>query len=334
MKKHLISFETLTRITIVLLLVTFSFAFYGGPLIASADPKTKCAENWRKQGRFSEFNGHKIFVYASGPKSENGTGVLIVHGYPGSSWDWKGVVGPVAEKTRVVVPDMLGFGNSDKPKVGTYKQNYSLMTQADMYEAIAKEEGLTNVVLVAHDMGQTVGAELMARHDEGKLSFKIKHAIILNGSTLVDMIELAEMQVELLKKPDKALTEHMDFKEFGDGLRPTFSKEHAASDETINCMTAQVFANDGDLVIAQILRYLKERKEFYDRWAGTLTGFSSAPMSVYWGTQDPVALEAMANRIKLWRPVTDLHKWPDVGHWPSIEVPDRVAKAILDRLEG
>ena len=31
---------------------------------------------------------------------------------------------------------------------------------------------------------------------------------------------------------------------------------------------------------------------------------------------------------------TDLHKWPDVGHWPSIEVPDRVAKAILDRLEG
>ena len=42
----------------------------------------------------------------------------------------------------------------------------------------------------------------------------------------------------------------------------------------------------------------------------------------------------MADRIKAWRPVTDLHKWTDVGHWPSIEVPDRVAKAILDRLEG
>jgi pimeloyl-ACP methyl ester carboxylesterase len=31
------------------------------------------------------------------------------------------------------------------------------------------------------------------------------------------------------------------------------------------------------------------------------------------------------------QPRIELHKWPDVGHWPSIEVPDRVAKKILDR---
>jgi pimeloyl-ACP methyl ester carboxylesterase len=318
----------------IFVLITVSFAFYAGRQVASANSFPQSLKTWVEEGRYSSFNGKKIFVHTSGPKSKDGSGVLIVHGYPGSSWDWKGVVAIVGKKARVVVPDMLGFGHSAKPKTGTYKDNYSLMTQADMYEAIAKEEGLKNVVLVAHDMGQTVGAELMARQDEGRLSFNIKHAIILNGSTLVDMIELAEMQKKLLKKPDKALTEHLDFKEFGDGFRPTFSKEHAASDETIDCMSAQVFANNGDLVIAQILRYLKERREFYDRWAGTLTGFHSAPMSVYWGTQDPVALEAMADRIKLWRPVTDLHKWPDVGHWPSIEVPDRVAKAILDRLEG
>ena len=30
----------------------------------------------------------------------------------------------------------------------------------------------------------------------------------------------------------------------------------------------------------------------------------------------------------------DLHKWPDVGHWPPIEVPERIAKAIIDRLNG
>ena len=46
------------------------------------------------------------------------------------------------------------------------------------------------------------------------------------------------------------------------------------------------------------------------------------------------ALAKMADRIKLWRPVTDVYKWPDVSPWPSIEVPDRVARAILNRLEG
>jgi pimeloyl-ACP methyl ester carboxylesterase len=261
--------------------------------------------------------------------------VLIVHGFPGSSWDWQGVAAVADKKARVVVPDMLGFGHSAKPKEGTFKDNYSLMRQADLYEAIAKDEGLTNVILVAHDMGQTVGAEIMARHDEGSLSFKISHAIIVNGSTIIDLIELTEGQKKMLAMPDEAATEHLDWDDFReDPLRLGFSKEHAASDETLDIMAFQIFNDDGDLIMAQMIRYLDERHEFYDRWVGALTGFHSAPMSVYWGLQDPVALEPMVNRIKAFRPVTDVYKMPDVGHWPSIEVPDRIGKAILDRLGG
>ncbi len=184
-------------------------------------------------------------------------------------------------------------------------------------------------------MGQTVGAEIMARHDEGSLSFKISHAIIVNGSTIMDLIKMSEAQKKLLKMPDKAGTKHLDWDEFReDPLRVGFSKEHAASEETLDIMAYQVFHDDGDLIMAQMLRYLDERNEYYDRWVGTLTGFHSAPMSVYWGLQDPVALEPMVNRIKMWRPVTDVYKMPDVGHWPSIEVPDRIGKAILDRVGG
>jgi pimeloyl-ACP methyl ester carboxylesterase len=150
----------------------------------------------------------------------------------------------------------------------------------------------------------------------------------------MDLIELQPIQVELLKLPDAAGTEHLDFSEFREGMRGSFSKEHAASEETLDIMAAQVFNDDGDLIMAQMLRYLDERNEYYDRWVGTLTGFHSAPMSVYWGLQDPVALEPMVNRIKAWRPVTDVYKMPDVGHWPSIEVPDRIGKAIVDRLGG
>ncbi len=174
----------------------------------------------------------------------------------------------------------------------------------------------------------------MARHDEGSLSFKISHAIIVNGSTIMDLIEVQPIQKAMLALPDQAATEHADFAEFREGIRGSFSKEHAASEETLDIMAAQVFNDDGDLIMAQMLRYLDERNEYYDRWVGTLTGFHSAPMSVYWGLQDPVALEPMVNRIKMWRPVTDVYKMPDVGHWPSIEVPDRIGKAILDRLGG
>ena len=224
---------------------------------------------------------------------------------------------------------------SEKPLDGTYKNTYTLMLQADIYEAVAKEEGLSSVVLVAHDMGQTVGLELMARQEEG--SFRIRHAIIVNGSTLVDMIQLAEMQVELLKQPDEAASEDLDFGDFAKGLAPTFSKESRASQEfqrTLDAMTHQVFYDQGSRVMAQTLRYLKERKEDLGRWSRTFFTFQSAPMTLIWGQQDPVAVEAMADRVKKERPYTDLYKYADVGHWPSIEAADRIGDAIVARLNS
>ena len=58
-----------------------------------------------------------------------------------------------------------------------------------MVEAVAKKEGLTNEVLAIYDMGQTVVAELMACLEEGRLSSKIRYAVVFNGSTIVDEIE-------------------------------------------------------------------------------------------------------------------------------------------------
>ena len=290
----------------------------------------KCINDWVAQGHYIDFEGREIFVHSSGPVGKEG--VLVVHGYPGSSWDFKNVVGPVAEETRIAVPDMIGFGHSDKPLDGTYKENYSLMLQADMYEAVVADEGLETVILVAHDMGQTVGLELMARQDEGKLPFRIKHAILLNGSTLVDMVELADMQKTLLQQPDVAATEDIPKEQLVKGIRPTYGPKIQNLDAILDCQASQIIAKNGDMVMAQTLRYLDERREFYDRWAGTLTGFRSAPMTVIWGTSDPVAIEAMADRVKLWRPETDLYKLEGIGHWPSIEASEFISEAILHRV--
>jgi pimeloyl-ACP methyl ester carboxylesterase len=57
-------------------------------------------------------------------------------------------------------------------------------------------------------------------------------------------------------------------------------------------------------------------------------------LTVIWGEQDPVAIIAMADRVKKNRPVTDLYKYPDCAHWPSIEYPDRIGDAIIARLES
>ena len=288
---------------------------------------------WRDEGRFEEIDGHNLFVHASGTHKNPGHGVLITHGFPGSSIDWKNVVPRVALHTRVVVSDFLGFGQSDKPTDGTFETHYSLFQRADRMIEIARREGLEEVVLVIHDMGQTVGAEIMARHEEGKLPFRIKHAIILNGSTLVDMVHFVPEQVKMLEAPDELSKERWSAETLAqfmaqDGI---FSKEHAPCQALLDVMVAQVRAKEGDRLLTRMNRYQLERKANLQRWRDGLTKLS-APTSVYWGEQDINAKVEMAYKMKELNPDIDLHIWKDCAHWPPIEVPERLAKAIVERL--
>jgi pimeloyl-ACP methyl ester carboxylesterase len=282
-------------------------------------------QRWRDAGRFLEHGGNRIFVHASGPASDDG--VLVLHGFPSSSYDWALVIPRLAGRARVVTFDLLGYGLSDKPSEGPF----SLFAQADLAEAVARDCGLRSCVLVGHDLGQTVAAELMARQEEGRLSFRIRHAIVTNGSTLIDLAQLSPGQEALLALPDEPLAQPLPLEGFRGALRNTFSKEHPPSDADLDCMLASVRENGGDRLLPRLIRYIEERRANLARWSDGLTKLS-APTSVFWGAQDPIAVPAIAERIAALRPATDVHVWPDVGHWPPIEVPERMADAVRERL--
>ncbi len=315
-----------SRVIFGLSLATLLFAS-----VAAQAQKTELADlqDWIKQGRFIKANGYNIFVVTAGKAKKPGHGVLIVHGFPGSSWDWSGVVPQVAKRTRVVVPDMVGFGQSEKPQSGTFDDHYSLFKQADMYEAVAKMEGLTEVMLVIHDMGQSVGSELMKRQQEGKLSFKIRHAIVFNGSTLINLVHLAPMQSEAMNAPDD-LGPDQSKEHVMEGLNDSFGKPHPATPETLSAMADQILNNEGDRVFNRQIRYMGQRKKFLQRWQAGIINFNG-PVSMFWGELDPISVVKMADAWKDMQPKIELHKWPDTAHWPMIDAPDRVAKVILDR---
>jgi pimeloyl-ACP methyl ester carboxylesterase len=224
---------------------------------------------------------------------------------------------------------MLGFGRSDKPQSGTFEDHYSLFKQADRYEEVAKQEGLTEVMLVIHDMGQSVGSELMKRQQEGTLSFKIRHAIVFNGSTLINLVVLAPMQKKGLDAPD-TLGPDMHKDVVMKDLNDSFGKMHPASKKTLSNMADQILFNNGDRVFNRQIRYMKQREKYLQRWQAGIINFNG-PVSMFWGELDPISVVKMADAWKDMQPKIELHKWPDVAHWPMIDVPDRVVKVILDR---
>ena len=103
-----------------------------------------------------------IFVRRMG----DGPAVTLLHGYPSSSHDWAKVAPALAERHRLLMPDFLGFGASDKPA----GHDYSLHEQADLVEALWAHEGVTQTRLVAHDYAVSVTQELLARRAEGALA--------------------------------------------------------------------------------------------------------------------------------------------------------------------
>ena len=186
--------KIISRFIKVMTTMSLMLFFVGTAMAESKYPVPQTVKDWVSQGKFMKFEGLDVFVHSSGKAPVEGHGVLVVHGYPGSSWGFTNVVPPVAKKTKIVVPDMIGFGQSDKPKEGTYKDNYSLMRQADMYEAVARAEGLKEVVLVAHDMGTSVATELMARDLQGRLDFDLQRVVLSNGSVILERATLRPIQ--------------------------------------------------------------------------------------------------------------------------------------------
>jgi haloalkane dehalogenase len=95
----------------------------------------------------------------------DGETVLLLHGEPSWSFLWRRVI-PVltAAGLRVVAPDLVGFGRSDKP---ARQEDYSYARHVDwMRRALLDELGLRGVTLVGQDWGRLIGVRLVAEHPE------------------------------------------------------------------------------------------------------------------------------------------------------------------------
>src|SRR5438270_10472750 len=120
-------------------------------------------EAWLAAGRLEEIDTRRIYVH---DQAGEGTPVILMHGFPSSSYDWRHVLSRLAGR-RVVAFDFLGFGLSAKPA----EHRYSLLAAADLAQRIAERFADEPVVLAGHDMANSVISELLARDLEGQLPF-------------------------------------------------------------------------------------------------------------------------------------------------------------------
>jgi pimeloyl-ACP methyl ester carboxylesterase len=281
-------------------------------------------EEWRARGAVVDLDGEAIFTVDRGPR--DAPAIVILHGFPGSTFEWRRVLDDLAADHRVVSHDFLGFGLSTKPVEG----DYSLFTQADRTERVLRSLDVEQAVIVAHDVGDTVAAELLHRHDDGELSFDVAGCVLTNGSIFIDLVQLSAGQQALLALPDEPLAESLGSELLRVGLVATFPPGTPDDDE-LDAIVALVEHNGGDLLLPRLIRYIEERRRNQPRWTAGLVE-AAIPMAAVWGQLDPIAVPAMADRLHQLRRDAgnefDVVRWPDGWHWPAVERPGELAALI------
>ncbi|WP_407695060.1 alpha/beta fold hydrolase [Mycolicibacter icosiumassiliensis] len=275
---------------------------------------------WHDGGGWVSTAAGRVFVRSG---AGDGPTVLLLHGFPSCSYDFRSVVARLAGRSWLTM-DFLGFGLSDKPR----PHRYSLFEQADLVERVVASRTSGPVVLAAHDMGTSVATELLARDLEDVLPFDLQRAVLTNGSVILERASLRPIQ-KVLRGPFGGLAARLtNRRSFVRGFGRLFSPAHPLTADEAAAQWALLTHNGGNRIAHLLSAYLDERVRHARRWHGAVRDWPK-PLGFVWGLGDPVATTNVLDGLRELRPAADVVELPGLGHYPQIEDPQAFTDGVL-----
>lgn len=275
--------------------------------------------DWREAGRIEPILGHDLFFREQG----DGVPVLLIHGFPTASWDWSWIWDELVADHRLIAPDLLGFGFSAKPP----DHAYSIADQADRCEELLAELGVVNFHVLAHDYGDSVAQELLARRNEGTGAWGMLSVCFLNGGLLPEAHRPRLIQKLLHSPIGPVLAKTLSRDRFGRSFAAVFGPDTQPSDDEIDAFWSLVQHNDGRRVVPKLLGYMPERRKKRERWVGALQA-PKVPVALINGALDPVSGRHLVERYRVEIGSEGfIEELADVGHYPQVEAPEAVVRA-------
>jgi pimeloyl-ACP methyl ester carboxylesterase len=265
-------------------------------------------------------------------RAGSGPPVVALHGWPGSRRDYREVVARLAGDVDLVVPDLRGFGASDRHDGAP--EAYSAAGQAASVLGLIEELGLERPVLVGYDVGSRVAQTVAREHPDAVRALVIAPPLPGVG----DRVLTADAQREFWYQPFHRLELST---ELIDGRRDAVASylrhfwEHwsgpqwSPPPEELDALVAD-YARPGAFT-ASIA--------WYRAGAGTLANALrerapapqdrlAVPTTVLWPTQDPLFPVAWSDRLAEFFSAAELRVLDGVGHFVALQAPDAVAGAI------
>lgn len=282
---------------------------------------------WKNSGANQKVFGRRIF-YAekqAQQQSAHTETILLVHGFPTSSYDWNPVWDTLGAQYNLLAPDMLAFGFSEKP----CPHKYSIHEQADLVIELARLRGIKTCHILAHDYGDTVVQEILARGNQGQLPFKAKSVCFLNGGLFPETHQALLIQKLLLSPLGPLINKLTRKKQFDKSFSRVFGPDTKPTARQLQEFWDIIISDNGRHIFSSLITYMRDRRDNRARWIEAIGDFAG-PVALINGSYDPVSGAHMVARYKELLGEPDfLREYIEIGHYPAVEAPELVAADYL-----
>jgi pimeloyl-ACP methyl ester carboxylesterase len=240
--------------------------------------------------------------------------VVAVHGNPTWSFYYRDLVKALSDDWRVVVPDHMGCGLSDKPSDEEY--DYTLSRRIDDFGALMDDLDLNDINLVVHDWGGMIGLAWAVRNRE-----RIKRLVILNSAAFhLPKSKQFPWQLWMVRNTPLGPLMVRGFNGFARGAASLACTRKALSKEVRDGYCAPYDSWSDRIVTLRFVQDvpLRPGERGYDivsDTAGRLDELSDRPVLVCWGDKDFVFDHHFLEEWLRIYPEAEVHRFPDCGHY-------------------
>ena len=274
---------------------------------------------WYENSRSFEWNDNEVVYRDTG----EGPPLLMIHGFPTAGCDWADLSEAFSGHFRLIVPDLLDYGRSQNRS----GRRWHIRHQADMICDLLQSLDIDAAHVMAHDVGDTVAQELVARQNEGSLSFRIKSLVLMNGGIMPAHHRPRIVQKLLLSPLGPLLARLMKKERFMSALADVFGPETRPDADARNVLWETSVGVNGAKSFARRIHYMKDRRENEARWVGALKETDLQSIMIN-GVEDPVSGGHVCDVIEKEIPAIQVVRLDNIGHFPLIESPDRCIPPI------
>ena len=280
-------------------------------------------KNWKQEGKYFDYQGLPIFYRLSDKSKEI---LLLLHGFPTSSHDYYKIWDALIKEFAVLAFDMIGYGFSAKP----IDFAYTTFNQVDILQALLESLKIEKVHILAHDYGNTITLELLARAEENRLDFTIESICFLNGALFPETHRPLPVQKMLLSPLGFLFGRLISDMHFKKNLAKVFGRKTQPTAEEFEEFLDVFKFNDGRKIAHKLIHYMTEREKYRTRWGGALQRMS-LPFRFINGLEDSVSGAHLVRRFREVVPhQKDIIELKNVGHYPHFELPEVVLEKFFE----